>query len=308
LAAVAALNYVVVELSAPGFGGRTLIVDLAGAVFAILVTLWLTARYEAGVKRIASGLSEVARGRRDLRFDVDREPLVARLAHAANEALVALAEPVDPAVGPVRVRKRGTSDPRSPAVHGDDSADASRPGRANGLGRASATKNTPVPTSSGRLVALGDERARFGSDDPAAKTEPPHPSMVSPLGSGPLLAMDDRAEPGLPPPGLLAAQPRTLSTPPILAPAPGADFGTPARGTSIPDAITRAEHYRNIFEEYRASLARIGETDGDLTLDGFVATLSTTERALVEKHGCRTVRFSILVEDGRVQLLPRLVR
>ncbi|MBI5494987.1 MAG: hypothetical protein HY904_08155, partial [Deltaproteobacteria bacterium] len=143
LGVAGALNFVVVEHAAPGAGSQTLLVDLFAAVAATLLTLWLTARYESGIRRIAQGLQEVARDRKDLRFDVAREPLVANLAHAANDAIASLAEPTDPAVGSLRVRKRASQEMR--VVTDGADAGVARVRSSPAPEPAPATHTTPLP-------------------------------------------------------------------------------------------------------------------------------------------------------------------
>jgi hypothetical protein len=317
LAVAGALNFLVVEHAAPGSGKQTLLVDLFAAVASMMLTIWLTARYESGIRRIASGLAEVARGRRDLRFDVAREPLVATLAHAANEAIGALAEPVDPAIGPVRVRKRSTAEMRVMSQP-DEAADGV------GVPR--------VRSNSGDNPVVSQPAPRLTPVPPVAETPPPPPAQVT---APPV--EKPASEPPAPPPPVVTAPPAPEPLPPLPEPGPALPpeqvvqrpaqrtsvsqvptvlppavtaepASTPARGTPISDAQQRQEHLKTIFEEYRASLARLGEAEEAGTFESFQETLTGAEKALVEKHGCRSVRFSVLVEDGRVQLLPRLVR
>lgn len=319
LAVAGVLNYVLVDAVAPGFGVRALMVNLAAGVAATLLTIWLTARYEAGIKRIASGLADVARGRRDVRFDVDREPLVANLAHCANDAISALAEPIDPSVGALRVRKRGTTgEIRTVPRPDEDGRQAELPLATSGRVTPLPSTPVPTPTSSARLTPVSEPVPKS-----APPAEPKSATRLTPV--PPASSSTSDALPPMPEPGPAAPQmdisraptspPRqNLSTPPIMAPTadlpstPGNGTTSPGKKDSISDAAARQEHFKTVFEEYRASLTRIGGLDEDLTFDAFVETLNTTERALMDRHGCRAVRFSVLVEEGKVQLLPRLVR
>ena len=144
LAVAGVLNFVLVDAVAPGFGIRALLVNLAAGVAATMLTVWLTSRYEAGIKRIALGLAEVARGRRDVRFDVDREPLVSNLAHCANDAIAAMADPVDPSVGSLRVRKR-TGEVRAASRTDDDQAATASMRVPHSPGGSSSARLTPIP-------------------------------------------------------------------------------------------------------------------------------------------------------------------
>lgn len=286
LAVAAALNWAVVDAVAPGMGSRALWVSMSAAVAATLLALWLTARLEAGIKRIAAGLTEVGRGRRDLRFDVEREPLVAFLAKAANEALMAMADTNDPAVGAVRVRKRKETHREEPAAKTDD------------VESSSAVKAAARP---GATPAA--EQAVASSEPSAPLDEPRLDEELPPLSPATRTTAEESPAPLVPP----ATHPSSVPFMAAAVPAPAALTPLP-RAASMTDAQARQQHFKVVFEEYCAALKRVGEPMGELTSEGFSATLSATEKSLVEQHGCRAVRFSVLVENGTVQLLPRLVR
>jgi hypothetical protein len=334
LAVSGGLGFLLAEHAAPGAGQSVLLVNLFAAVASVTLTLWLTARYEAGIRRIASGLSEVARGRRDLRFDVGREPLVSGLAHAANEALSALEAPIDPSVGPVRVRKRtGSSpdvrlpdaalpepphsNPRLTPVPTPAPVSAAVPAPASASAPKSALNPGVDPAGLGAVTVPAPPPPRAATLPPPPATPPPPARKSKPPSSPPASAAadDDDLPPLPPPPANLSTVPpaarsnlshRPSQVPTVLPPAPmPPDTGEKKEPS---DAQMKMEHYRAVFEEYRAGLTRMSLTDGMMTMDEFTETLTATERSLVERHGCRSVRFSVLVEDGQVQLLPRLVR
>jgi hypothetical protein len=306
LAVVAALNYVMVESVAPDYAVRTLGLGLAAAVAATVLTLWLTARYETGIQRIAAGLAEVARGRRDLRFDVSREPLTAHLARSANEALMALADNADPAVGPVRVRKRKDTPPPRPVVLSEDDDPSVGTPRVMAA-PAPKSKVTPLPPSPALpstpppVVADGPALAPARASPPAPASLPPLPAVES-IPATPSASTPDDAS-TLPPP-------RHASSIPVMAasvPDPSNPGGP--NPTPVPtDPGLRAQQVAALYEEYRTALDSTGESTEDLTLEAFAETLEASEQDLVRTHACRSVRFSVLVDGGRVQLLPRLVR
>ncbi|MEW5849849.1 MAG: MXAN_5187 C-terminal domain-containing protein [Myxococcota bacterium] len=330
MVASAVLNWLMVEAVAPGMGGRTLMVGLATGVAVTLLTLWIAARQDAGIKRIADGLSDVARGRKDLRFDVDREPLVRHLAIAANEAIGSLADAQDPSVGQVRVRKRGETDPRmrlNDSVLEDPTV---------GAPRAVPRREEPAPPPQSSSVRPLSSEVSIPSNSARVAPLPPDASVSSSSGRlAPLAPMPAEGPPVAAPaetstaptqPPSNASQPPPVSTPapatsgnasqpPVIAMAPPASASLPAdvnltpSKTPIPlDATSRQAHFHSVFQEYVASLGRVGERTDDLTFDGFQETLAATEKQLMDKHGCKGVKFSVLVEGGKVQLLPRLVR
>lgn len=111
-------------------------------------------------------------------------------------------------------------------------------------------------------------------------------------------------------PEFAAAQARLAQTP-----APALDAYPPraSRSSEIaaPSTVPRAfdeEHYRGAFDEFVGSKRRLGEPVESINFEGFRAKLRKIEQTLIEKHGCRAVRFQVVVRDRQVSLRPQLVR
>lgn len=68
------------------------------------------------------------------------------------------------------------------------------------------------------------------------------------------------------------------------------------------------EHYRLVYNEFVESKRRLGEMVDNVTLEGFSAKLRKSEQQLIDKHGCRAVRFQVLLRNRQVSLRPQLVR
>ena len=62
------------------------------------------------------------------------------------------------------------------------------------------------------------------------------------------------------------------------------------------------------FDEFVGSKRRLGEPVESINFEGFRAKLRKIEQTLIEKHGCRAVRFQVVVRDRQVSLRPQLVR
>jgi hypothetical protein len=90
----------------------------------------------------------------------------------------------------------------------------------------------------------------------------------------------------------------------------------PQGGTPLPHAQPHREvpmpfdeeHYRYVYNEFVGSKARLGEAVDNITFEGFSSKLRTSEKELIDRHGCRAVRFQVLVKDRQVSLRPQLVR
>ena len=69
-----------------------------------------------------------------------------------------------------------------------------------------------------------------------------------------------------------------------------------------------ADHYRAVFDEFVAAKSQLGESVEGLSFEGFGAKLRSSEENLIEQHGCRAVRFQVILNDRSVSLRPQLVR
>lgn len=109
------------------------------------------------------------------------------------------------------------------------------------------------------------------------------------------------------------SSPPLASSRPYTAPQPG---GTPLpmTGTPLPSTVRDVpmpfdeEHYRVVYNEFVGSKARLGEAVDNITFEGFSTKLRNSEKELIDRHGCRAVRFQVLVKDRQVSLRPQLVR
>ena len=67
-------------------------------------------------------------------------------------------------------------------------------------------------------------------------------------------------------------------------------------------------HFRDIYNQFVRTREQCGEPADDLTYDRFVTKLQKNKQQLVQKYGCRTVRFQVYVKDGRAALKATPVR
>jgi hypothetical protein len=67
-------------------------------------------------------------------------------------------------------------------------------------------------------------------------------------------------------------------------------------------------HFRHIFDDFIAKKRDCGESTVGLTRDKFLQKLRENKAALVAKHNCRTVRFSVYIKDGKAALKATPIR
>jgi hypothetical protein len=106
--------------------------------------------------------------------------------------------------------------------------------------------------------------------------------------------------------------PRRLpSGPPMASSRPYTGNGSSQLTSSQPNREPVAfdeEHYRVVYNEFVGSKARLGESVDNITYEGFSSKLRSSEKELIDRHGCKAVRFQVLVKDRQVSLRPQLVR
>jgi hypothetical protein len=99
-------------------------------------------------------------------------------------------------------------------------------------------------------------------------------------------------------------QPRPASPAPT-APAPPRPTSTAIFQAVTPPAPAEEsdeEHWRSVHSEFLRIREQCGEPVDGLGYDRFRPKLEKNKQQLVEKHGCRTVRFSVYVKDGKAAL------
>jgi Double sensory domain of two-component sensor kinase len=67
-------------------------------------------------------------------------------------------------------------------------------------------------------------------------------------------------------------------------------------------------HFRHVFDDFVETKRSCGEPTAGLTQAKFLQKLRDNKSALVAKHACRTVRFSVYVKDGKAALRATPIR
>lgn len=78
-----------------------------------------------------------------------------------------------------------------------------------------------------------------------------------------------------------------------------------ARATGEHRAATKDEETREwlgVYEEFIRTKKQCGEATDGLTFEKFQHTLRKNRDALIQRHGCKRVRFSVYVKEGRASL------
>jgi hypothetical protein len=132
---------------------------------------------------------------------------------------------------------------------------------------------------------------------------PSHPDEEGPQ------AFELKASPpaGTPaPPSPLEAEPRAFSTTSRMdgAMLAGGLGQPPPESADEPLSETQEEerHWEQTFDEFLRVREECGEASDGLTFDRFRVKLEKNKETLVQKYGCRTVRFQVYVKEGKAAL------
>ncbi|NUO51920.1 MAG: hypothetical protein HOV80_23975 [Polyangiaceae bacterium] len=141
-----------------------------------------------------------------------------------------------------------------------------------------------------------------GAAPPAAPA--PQPSTSGSSGSFPRVPGTEKRVPGPPPkpsrPGMPAPPPR----PPGAAEAEEeAAISAPSGPVSAPSRPTdELAEWKLVYEEFLKTKKQCGEPTESLTFDKFKGTLERNKAALVARHNCSFVKFTVYVKDGKAAL------
>jgi hypothetical protein len=141
--------------------------------------------------------------------------------------------------------------------------------------------------------------ASFGAP-PAPSFAPPRaPFSAVPLGQGAIqTATAGQAQSPLP----------WTSIPSAALEQDGAADSEATRVVPYDEDEEEAAHFKHVFEDFLNAKRQCGESVAGLTMDKFLQKLRDNKSALVTKHGCKTVRFSVYVKEGKAALKATPVR
>jgi len=173
------------------------------------------------------------------------------------------------------------------AFSGSDPAPAFGPPPAPAFGPPPAPSFAPPPPPAGF------------SAPPAPSFAPPPPFAAVPLGQGAIqTATAGQTQSPLPWTAIPTA---------VLEQVEGGDSEA-TRVVPYDEDEEEAAHFKHVFEDFLSAKRQCGESTAGLTIDKFLQKLRDNKSALVTKHGCKTVRFSVYVKEGKAALKATPVR
>jgi len=101
-----------------------------------------------------------------------------------------------------------------------------------------------------------------------------------------------------------SSQPQQVTPPPVFAPqAPlNLDDDLPGRGSTELDPPRVDPYFKQIFDQFVSVKQRCNESIAGLVYERFAEKLVKNRDDLIMKTGCREVRFTVYVKDGKAAL------
>lgn len=87
---------------------------------------------------------------------------------------------------------------------------------------------------------------------------------------------------------------------------PSADLISAATGAN--PALDIPPEWQKVYEDFIKTKRECGEPTDGLTFEKFQQTLKKNRDALMQRHGCKRVKFSVYVKEGRASLKATPVR
>ncbi len=170
----------------------------------------------------------------------------------------------------------------------------------------------PAPPPPPKVPSAPEKRKvppppRAGDEDVSARSSPgavapSDLSAESELGSAVVAPPAEPAPPPGPPPPRGSRAGRPL--PPRARPVEEAEVSPasqPASGIA-PSPMDELAEWKQVYEEFIKTKKQCGEATEGLTFDRFKGTLERNKAALVSKHNCSGVKFTVYVKDSKAAL------
>jgi len=147
----------------------------------------------------------------------------------------------------------------------------------------------------------------------AARPAVPGPAAGAPPGRPPPSSPQLAAEPPMFPPTSSASQVgRPNEEEATMVGRPAADLLAAATGEisaiSAGAAGDEATEWMAVYEEFVRTKKQCGEPTEGLTFEKFQGTLRKNRDQLIQRHGCKRVKFSVYIKEGRASLKATPVR
>jgi hypothetical protein len=175
------------------------------------------------------------------------------------------------------------------------------PGSRPNLPGAPPSPGGAFPGSDRTMAMPGAPPPAFNAPPPAAGSPPSHGATVAASPNAKPLANAQTAPAPFPTGSAPKPLPKEEDEQTMVA-QPSADLINAAAGAD-PSA-----EWQKVYEEFIRTKRECGEPTDGLTFEKFQQTLKKNRDALMQRHGCKRVKFSVYVKEGRASLKATPVR
>lgn len=134
---------------------------------------------------------------------------------------------------------------------------------------------------------------RFGDSGPTARPAPPPRAPTPPPA---------KLAPRTPPAGVPAPPPAFPSATPVSSPVVPEALDDDILGLREPDGPAVDPYFKQVFDQFVALKKDCGEPTASLTYAKFAEKLVKNREDLITKTGCKEVRFTVYVKEGKAAL------
>lgn len=158
----------------------------------------------------------------------------------------------------------------------------------------------------------------------AGDPDVPEPAAATATARAPQAAPPANQKPAVAPPRTRAVtppQPQPMHSMPVpslmpasASPPPPPPGAAQAADTGAENGAGRGEHFdedshfRDVYDQYVATRKQCGEPVDNLSFEKFGLTLRKTRDQIIEKHGARSVRFTVQVKEGKAALKAQPIK
>lgn len=196
----------------------------------------------------------------------------------------------------------GARPPGPPGPHGAPPPAPSRPNAMNpgsfpGQERTMAMQNAPPPFAAGGAPPPGAPGGNAGSHSATVAATPGANTKNLPTAPAPFPTSPVNA---------ITGKPIKEEDEQTMVAQPSADLIAATGGHAT--AQDPAAEWHQVYEEFLRTKRECGEPTDGLTFEKFQQTLKKNRDALMQRHGCKRVKFSVYVKEGRASLKATPVR
>ncbi len=152
-------------------------------------------------------------------------------------------------------------------------------------------------------IILGNTEYQFASDDPYLESLGQTLNVMLGVVSGKLIPEDEEEALKVSAGGTLKAGPNMVLIENINEKSKQ-EQAAAAAASAAEELADKNEYYNKLFREFVKAKVECGEDVSSVSKERFIQKLEKTEQKLIQKHGCKAVKFEVKIKNKKVTLVP----